>query len=735
MIRTLRLAQALALPLLATACAAIVDFPALPASEDAGADATVPDGGGDTGQAQDGTTGDSPADATVAETTQSDGPAGDAATDATAVDSSPGTDGPAGDSGTADSACATPCDDGGCATPTDIHNCGACGNDCTALPNVSASGLSCVGGVCHYTCSAAFMDCNATPGMGCGTNITLPATCGGCTTSCVGTSTPNCTEGDAGMYGCSLTCGGGTTNCGGTCANTQTDPSFCGASCTACPSVANGTPTCAAGTCGASCASGYSGCGTPGSCEYDTNTDPTHCGAGCTACPGVTNGIAACTSGGCSAMCTQGYSACGGATPCQFDTTSDPGHCGASCASCPGATNGTAVCNASTCGVACNPGFGACSGSCYSTNTDPSHCGAACTVCSAGQVCAAGQCGPTLVWGADVSDAAVVSAVFPSVAVGTSASYGAWAVQVDQQAYVSGSGPNLSWQAGAQANAGSFAVPAAYTFGWQPSIAALASTGLIVAVHDADGLSASSPTPKAGGLYWFFGSLTSATSMTWPTGNSYGMGFRPRIAAIPSSGGATSALEVHMSAAGAGPLYYTPALAPTGPSNNGVSLGGSVEYDMGASQSPVVAIGPSAGSSTVLVELHNDSMGTSLYYRLGTLTPGVATGGPSNGVSSYPVPSFGTSTAFGTGGAHPAIALYQHPTYGLVAIEVHEANGGLYAALGVVSGSTITWEPAVQVDASGTLPSIAIDPATGNGLATHQSATAGKIVENTFTIH
>jgi len=672
----------------------------------------------------------------------------DSATDAT-VDSSDSaaTDTGALDSGSdtavpPDSACATPCDDGGgCATPTDIHNCGACGNDCTALPNVSASGLSCVGGVCHYTCSAAFMDCNATPGMGCGTNITLPATCGSCTTSCVGTSTPNCSEGDAGGYECSLTCGGGTTNCGGTCADTQTNPSFCGAACAACPTVANGMATCTAGACGTTCASGYSGCGTPSSCQYDTNTDPTHCGSSCMSCPTVANGTATCTSGGCSAMCTQGYSACGGVTPCQYDTTSDPGHCGMSCGSCPVPTNGSATCNASTCGISCLAPYSACGGStsCFNTNTDPSHCGAACTACSNGQVCAAGTCGPTLVWSSDASDSTATANFYPSVATGTSSSFGGWAIEVDQPSVASGT-PNLSWQSQLTSDfaLGFLPTPVSYTPGWQPSIAALSSSGQIIEVHDGTG---SSNSPTAGTMYWNYSYLTtSVTSMTWPTNLQYGSGFRPRVAAIPTSGTytspvPTSAIEVHMGGSSAGSLWYCAIFGPTGPSNNGLYFqNGGTEYDSGPSQNPAIAIGPSAGSSTVLLEVHNDSTGTALMYRVGTMTLGAGTGA-SPWVAAYPVPSFGPSTPFGAGGSYPAVALFQHPTYGLVAVEVHDGtSGGLYASVGLVSGGAVNWLPAIQVDANGSsLPSIAIDPATGYGIAAHQYA--GKIVENTFTIH
>jgi hypothetical protein len=241
-------------------------------------------------------------------------------------------------------------------------------------------------------------------------------------------------------------------------------------------------------------------------------------------------------------------------------------------------------------------------------------------------------------------------------------------------------------------------------------------------------------------MYWFYGYMTSATGMTWPTGNSYGNGYRPRLAAIPTSGTytspvPTSALEVHMGGSSAGSLWYCAIFGPTGPSGNGLYFqNGGTEYDSGPSQNPAIAIGPAAGSSTVLLEVHNDSTGTALMYRVGTMTLGAGTGA-SPWVTAYPVPSFGPSTPFGTGGSYPAVALFQHPTYGLVAVEVHDGtSGGLYASVGLVSGGTVNWLPAIQVDGNGSsLPSIAIDPATGYGIAAHQYA--GKIVENTFTIH
>jgi hypothetical protein len=66
----------------------------------------------------------------------------------------------------------------------DVHNCGACGNDCTQLPGVLASGLSCNAGKCSYMCAAGYSDCE--PGKGCALLSSDDANCGTCGHGCQG---------------------------------------------------------------------------------------------------------------------------------------------------------------------------------------------------------------------------------------------------------------------------------------------------------------------------------------------------------------------------------------------------------------------------------------------------------------------------------------------------------------------------------------------------------------------
>jgi hypothetical protein len=80
--------------------------------------------------------------------------------------------------------------------------------------------------------------------------------------------------------------------CGNLCTDTQTDTSNCGACANACPAVSNGSATCTAGACGATCNGGYTLCSN--AC-VNTQTDGSNCGACGNACGGGTY----CSSGAC----------------------------------------------------------------------------------------------------------------------------------------------------------------------------------------------------------------------------------------------------------------------------------------------------------------------------------------------------------------------------------------------------------------------------------------------------
>jgi hypothetical protein len=66
----------------------------------------------------------------------------------------------------------------------DTENCGACGNDCSALPGVTAVG--CTVGVCRIdACQTGRRDCDLDPTTGCEANVqTDPNNCAACGTTC-----------------------------------------------------------------------------------------------------------------------------------------------------------------------------------------------------------------------------------------------------------------------------------------------------------------------------------------------------------------------------------------------------------------------------------------------------------------------------------------------------------------------------------------------------------------------
>src|SRR5271165_6974251 len=169
---------------------------------------------------------------------------------------------------------------GGCSQlSSDTRNCGACGNDCAQLPNVSAAGLACVLGRCSYQCAAGYGDCTDA-GTGCGASLESTSNCGACGAACA-SSAPLCTLSDAGRFGCTPACPLGTTGCGTSCTNVMTDRNNCGACGTAC---AVGT-RCSVGHCVCDTTSGCSGCcSSATTCEPYASQSSTSCGTGGGAC-------------------------------------------------------------------------------------------------------------------------------------------------------------------------------------------------------------------------------------------------------------------------------------------------------------------------------------------------------------------------------------------------------------------------------------------------------------------
>jgi hypothetical protein len=295
-------------------------------------------------------------------------------------------------------------------TNTDPHNCGQCGHDCSLLPNVLASGLSCSNGRCVYQCAAERADCSDA-GAGCATDLTSSPNCGACGVTC-SLSTPLCAPlpGDGGASGCASGCPtAAPVLCSGTCANTATSVDHCGGCGNACTATAAHTvANCADGGCSYPCAPGYTSCSS--ACVDVTSDD-----ANCSTCGHACTGSQHCVGSVC--QCTGGTHLCGGQC-----VPNDTNACGASCAVCTAPSGGTAICNGTQCVQSCTTsGYSACSNVCVNETNDPSNCGSCahgctgatpycagsgCVACLSGSQCANGSTPETCVSNAWVLGAA-----------------------------------------------------------------------------------------------------------------------------------------------------------------------------------------------------------------------------------------------------------------------------------------------------------------------------------------
>lgn len=154
-------------------------------------------------------------------------------------------------------------------------------------------------------------------------------------------------------------CQSGLLKCKGQCTDPQTDLNNCGACGTACAAPANGSATCASGTCVTTCTSGFELC--KGAC-VDEGADPDNCGACGVKCP--------------SGSCKAGFCQCFGKPElCPAgETCLSDGLCAVACK-----TN--ADCG-SLPGYVCDGNSGLCLLSCTSDSD-----------CLSGQTCVGGVCG------------------------------------------------------------------------------------------------------------------------------------------------------------------------------------------------------------------------------------------------------------------------------------------------------------------------------------------------------
>ena len=266
-----------------------------------------------------------------------------------------------------------------CVAADDLHHCGACGHDCTGLPNVAGE-VSCVAGECvvpSAACAPGFAHCSDEADDGCEVNIREPAHCGGCDVSCSDPS-PLCSAGaSAGTYACASNCAEpAPTQCGDTCVDTDSSPSHCGKCDRACPQVDRGTPVCKAGNCDFTCNGGHHRCGS--ACL--PNDSPSSCGSSCTPCTAPGGATAICTGAGtCDFVCKPNYHRCGDACL----PNDSPSSCGSSCTPCTAPGGATAICTgAGTCDFNCSTSQHRCGNQCVS-NDSPGSCGASCTPCNA----------------------------------------------------------------------------------------------------------------------------------------------------------------------------------------------------------------------------------------------------------------------------------------------------------------------------------------------------------------
>lgn len=335
----------------------------------------------------------------------------DAATDATngdvqVMDSSPDTsmqETSTGDASDASEAGMDACSGlvcSGACVPNDTRNCGTCGHDCTNLAHVIGVVTCRTGGVCAFPtngCAPGFADCNNMPDDGCETDLSKPAHCGTCTTTCSG-GTPVCTgSGDAGTtFSCVSGCPSNMpTLCSGSCVDVNTNAQNCSTCGRVCANVANGQPGCTGGACGiGACNANFQDCNMLASdgCEVNTQTDRNHCGS-CTNACNLPNAVPACTGGACTiASCNAGFGDCNNIASdgCEANINTDSMHCGSACVACTGGR----TCQAGTC--ACPPGTTLCGMTCVNVSTDANNCKVCGRSCQGG-ACSSGVCQPTQV--------------------------------------------------------------------------------------------------------------------------------------------------------------------------------------------------------------------------------------------------------------------------------------------------------------------------------------------------
>jgi hypothetical protein len=329
-----------------------------------------------------------------------------------------------------------------CGSFTDPRNCGTCGNDCTKLPHVRPDQVICNNGACQIPaggCFAGFAHCSRLLDSGCETDLSLAASCGGCTNRCA-TLAPLCQMPSSGPATCVAACAPGLTSCAQPrapfgpivqhCVDLQSHRDHCGACGTPCR-IPGAEAACVAGSCvmdkclprAADCDAARPGCET----LISTFFDCLGCGDSCAA----AHATGTCGAAGCARVCHPGRGNCDPTKP-DCETALDTGtSCGACSAACPadrplcGGPRGTKAC-VSACAA---PTPDLCGTSCTALQSDPDHCGTCGVACEDYQICDGGRCSPRyvhtdLVSDPSKSDLALSQGLFPvAIAIGPDGSY------------------------------------------------------------------------------------------------------------------------------------------------------------------------------------------------------------------------------------------------------------------------------------------------------------------------
>ncbi len=259
---------------------------------------------------------------------------------------------------------------------------GCAATSCTPCSLANTATAMCdVNGACAVgTCTAGYLHCSGPASGGCETSISTPTNCGSCGHPC-DVANPYCVA-SGNTFACTDGCPGtAPTLCNNACVNETTSIADCGGCSSvtksyACTAPANGSPTCSGSTCGFTCDNGFDKCNNDECVSF--TTDPKNCGTCNNVCPTPNNGSPTCApvagKGTCGISCTSPYSVCGSAC---VDEQNDLNNCGgcttqAKSYACTAPANATPTCAPpagspgapGVCAFSCNLGYQLCNGAC-----------------------------------------------------------------------------------------------------------------------------------------------------------------------------------------------------------------------------------------------------------------------------------------------------------------------------------------------------------------------------------